>query len=506
MQQGRSLVPMGVNLDRPESVRLKGLTLSKEGASAVRRWRIWAMAGTVSALIAGTLGAGLASGATTFANWPQYLFSSGHKSENAAAKAITPANAASVKVQWKFSPAAAPIPGLGGFFASPTVYNGVVYIGARNGHFYAINENTGTVIWDRNIGFVTGKTCGAQGFTSTATVKKDPTTGKPTVYVYGATGYLYAMDAATGKNVWPKAAVAIPSTTVNDYYAWASPLVFGGNIYVGISSQCDKPLVRGGMKEFSQKTGVLEHTYWSTPVGSVGASIWSSPAAIGKTIFTTTGNGPDPSSDAYSMVKLSLSLSKLGLWTVPVAQRDIDGDFGGSPGFWTANIGGKSTQMVGACNKNGVFYAFKQSSLSAGPVWTVQAGNPDSVGPGQCDAGPIFDGTHLFLAGDGTTINGTAFDGSVMEVNPATGQIIWHTGITGSPLGTPGMDGAGVIAAATFGSTTGANGIFLIDASNGQILRTIPYNTFNTFAQPVFADNHLLVASEGLGLRVYGPS
>jgi polyvinyl alcohol dehydrogenase (cytochrome) len=462
------------------------------------------MAGTVGALAAGTLGAGLASGATTFVNWPQYLFSTKHTSVNAAATAITPANAASVKVQWKFSPAAAPIPGLGGFFASPTVYNGVVYIGARNGHFYAINDSTGAVIWDRFIGFVSPTTCGPQGFTSTATVKKDPTTLKPTVYVYGATGYLYAMDAATGSNVWPPAAVAIPSTTQNDYYAWSSPLVSGGNIYVGISSQCDKPLVQGGLKEFSQATGALENTYFSTPNGTVGASIWSSPASSGTTIFTTTGNSPASSSDAYSMVKLSPSLSKLGLWTVPVAQRDIDGDFGGSPGFWTATIGGKSVKLVGACNKNGVFYAFKVSSLSAGPVWTLQAGNPDSVGPGQCDAAPVFDGTHLFVAGDGTTINGTAFDGSVMEVNPATGAIIWQTGLTGSVIGTPGMDGAGVIAAATYGSTTSANGVFLIDASNGQILRTISYGTAQTFGQPVFADNKLFIASQGLGLRAYG--
>jgi len=461
------------------------------------------MAVTAGVLAAGVLGTGMANGAT-FVNWTQYLFSSGHSSENAAATTITPANAATLEQKWKFNPAAAPIPGLGGFFASPTVYNGVIYIGARNGHFYAINENTAAVIWSRRIGFISPKTCGPQGFTSTATVKNNPATGRPTVYVYGATGYLYAMDAATGKNVWPKAKVAIPSTTVNDYYAWSSPLVYGGNIYVGVSSQCDKPLVRGGLKEFSQKTGALEHTYWSTPVGSVGAGIQSSAVAHGKSIFVTTANGPDSSSDAYSIVKLSESMSKQDSWTVPVPQRGVDGFFRGSPGVWKANIGGHSTTMVGACNSNGVFYAFKASALSAGPVWTLQLGNPDSVGPGHCEAAPIFDGTHLYLAGNGTTISSTAYDGSVAEVNPATGQIIWQTGLTGSVLGTPGMDGAGVIAAATFGSTSAANGVFLIDASSGHILKTVSYGIFGTFAQPVFADNHLIIASGGLGLRTYG--
>src|SRR5579875_2767906 len=89
-----------------------------------------------------------------------------------------------------------------GRWSSPTVYDGVIYIGARNGYFYAISETTGSVIWKRFIGYVTHKTCGAAGFTSTATVAADPGTGQPTVYVYGATGYLYAMSAASGADVW----------------------------------------------------------------------------------------------------------------------------------------------------------------------------------------------------------------------------------------------------------------------------------------------------------------
>lgn len=448
-------------------------------------------------------GVGGAASGSTFVNWSEYLFSTRHTSDNTAATVITPANAGTLKLAWKFAPDPAQISGLGGFFASPTVYRGVVYIGARNGYFYALSETSGAVIWKRFIGYVPALTCGPQGFTSTATVKADPTTGSPTVYVYGATGYLYAMKAATGADVWPPAAVAIPSTTQNDDYAWGSPLVSGGSIYVPISSQCDKPLVRGGLKKFSQTTGALENTYWSTPAGSVGASIWSSPATSGTSVFVTTGNGPNTSSDAYSIVKLSASLTKLDSWTVPVAARDTDGDFGGSPGLWTATIGGTSVKMVGACNKNGVFYAFKVASLAAGPVWSKRIGNPDSVGPGQCDAAPIFDGKHLYLGGDGTTINGTAHDGSVLEVNPATGQTVWQTGLSGSVIGTPGMDGAGVIVAATYGSTTGQNGVFVMNASSGAILKSFLYNTAQTFGQPVFADRSLFVASQGLGLRAY---
>lgn len=436
-------------------------------------------------------------------NWPQYLYSQDHASDNQAATAITPANAAQLKLRWKFAPPApAAAPGLHGFLASPTVYNGVAYIGGRNGYFYAIDEVTGAVLWQRFIGIVTHQTCAAQGFTSTATVQPDPTTGNPTVYVYGATGYLYAMNAADGTDAWPPAAVAIPSATTNDYYAWSSPLVSGGNVYVGISSACDRPLVRGALDEFSQASGAFENTFWTTPARTKGASIWSSPASDGSAVYITTGNGPT-TSVGYSIIKLDPSLSQQDIWTVPLAQRVSDSDFGASPGIWTASVGGVPTEMIGACNKNGTFYAWQAASLSAGPVWQDPIGNSATVGPGQCGAAPVFDGTNLYLASNGTTINGTAYDGSVMQADPATGAIRWQTGLTGSIIGTPGMDGAGVIAAATYRSTTGQNSVFLIDASNGQILKTFGYGTSDTFGQPVFADNYLFVASKSRGLREY---
>jgi outer membrane protein assembly factor BamB len=463
----------------------------------MRRWRLFASAGLAGVLAMGLSGAGSAGG-TTFVNWPQYLYSPAHESANRAATAITPANAASLALAWHFTPGKAPTGGLSGFVSSPVVYNGVIYIGAKNGYFYALDEATGAIIWQRFIGYVPRLTCGAQGFTATATVAADPATGDPAVYVYGATGYLYAMNAADGTDVWPPAPVAIPSATVNDYYAWSSPLLLDGNLYVGISSQCDVPLVRGGLAEFSQATGTYEGTFWTTPPDTVGASIWSSPATDGQSIYITTGNG-DPGSDGFSLIQLSPSESQTGIWTVPPAELGNDSDFGGSPGLWTASIGGVPTAMVGACNKNGTFYAFDAAAISAGPVWTRKTSNG-----GECDAAPLWDGTHLFLAGVRTGIKGVKYAGSVRDIDPGTGGIIWQTGLTGKIIGTPGMDGAGVIAASSYGSRGGQNALWLINAANGQILNTISYGTSSTFAQPVFADGYLFTASQGpLGLQAY---
>jgi polyvinyl alcohol dehydrogenase (cytochrome) len=439
--------------------------------------------------------------AQSFVNWAQYLFSGQHTSDNHAATAITPANVTKLSRVWKFKPPTAPS-GAGGFLSSPTVYDGVVYIGARNGYFYAISEMTGRVLWSRLIGYVTHKTCSAEGFTSTATVAPDPTSGKPTVYVYGASGYLYAMNSATGANVWPPAKVAIPSKKVNNYYAWSSPLVAHRNIYVGISSQCDAPLVRAGLDSFNQATGKKQGTFWTTPAGTRGASIWSSPAASGSSLYVTTGNGPKGSL-GFSIIKVSSSLAKLGAWTVPKGQQVPDSDFGGSPTIWTAKIKGHATTMVGACNKNGIYYALQASNLGAGPVWERKIGNSSTKGPGECDAAAVWDGSHLYLSSDGTTINGKAYEGSVRKVDPATGAVLWQTGVTGPVIGTPGMDGVGVIAAQSYRSSDNKNGVFLINASSGKLLRTISYGTSSLFAQPVFADNYLLLAATGVGLSAY---
>src|SRR5207249_732880 len=137
----------------PAGATQAGVTVCSEGGGAMRWWRVFAgMAGT-GALLTGTLSMGVAAQGSSFVNWSQYLFSTTHTSNNRAATTITTANAASLKLVWKFSPGTAPS-GAGGFYSSPTVYNGVIYIGARNGYFYAINESTGTVIWQRFVGYV----------------------------------------------------------------------------------------------------------------------------------------------------------------------------------------------------------------------------------------------------------------------------------------------------------------------------------------------------------------
>src|SRR5205807_1336546 len=136
----------------------------------------------------------------------------------------------------------------------------------------------GSVVWSRQLDTEPNASCPAHGISATAAVAPDPVTGTSTVYASGAR-FLYALNAATGAVAW-KREIGPASTSVPDaYYNWSSPTVAGGHIYVGLSSSCDKPLIRGGVVELDQHTGQVLHTWFTVPAGSVGGSVWSSVAA-----------------------------------------------------------------------------------------------------------------------------------------------------------------------------------------------------------------------------------
>ncbi len=442
------------------------------------------------------------------ADWPGYLFNTGHGSYNAGATAITPSNVGQLSPTWQWVPPKSPNSATTNLVASPTVVNGVIYQGVKDGYIFAINQANGSVIWSRFLAINTplppgSPSCGVgdyQGVISTSTVTTDPSTGKLTVYVFAPDGFLYALDAATGNLVW-KGLVYTPSTTVNDYYSWGSPLVANGKVYIGVSSDCDNPLVPGGLQSFDQSTGAPVARWTSVPAGQVGGSVWSSPAlADDGSILVTTGNGYVSSGQPLyneSIVRLDPSdLGRPRLVADPRSQRSPTADFGASPTTFTATLDGVSTPMVGACNKNGFYYAFRQSSLSAGPVWQAQiatvpyraqyGGSATRPPPGTV---PI---SSRPVAPSNTSEHRHS-PGSIQSLNPATGTIIWQTHLDGTIVGSPTEDGGGVVTAPTYQSSTSQLGVYLVSAATGAIIGFISTPKSPLFGQAVFAGNQLLV-------------
>jgi len=441
--------------------------------------------------------------AVTSTDWSGYLHDAAHSSFNAADTAITPANAGSLAQRWTWrgdnaTMAGQPGPGL---FSSPTVADGSIYVGANNGYFYQLNATTGAVQHKRFIGFRPQLTCQKRGFIATATVAADPTTGLDTVYVAGPDSKLYAMSATDLSIKWT-AVIDPVSSTVSDYFQWSSPTVANGKVYVGSASHCDKPLTRGEVVGFDQATGSEFGRFYTVPQGILGGGVWSSVAVDSDGyVYASTGTQPKNTSvryDSVSIVKLDgTTLQKRGSYTIPDSELGGDGDFGGSPTIFGND--------VGACNKNGYYYALNRATMALD--WHVRIGAKSNASdPAQCSAAAVWDGTYLYLAGDPTTINNVNYRGSIRQVDPATGRFLWQTGLPDSILGSPTLNGGGVLGVVSYdplAASSNPNRAFLIDKTTGAVIRTLASTTGVYFAQPVFANGWLYIARAGGLLTAY---
>jgi hypothetical protein len=518
----------------------------------------------------------VAAQAATSSDWSQYLYGPGHYSYNRTATAITAANAGGLHRAWTWSPPIQPgdtgVPKLNG---SPTVVAGRAYIGASDGWLYAVAESTGKTVGSANLGYITA--CSSRhGISSTAAVAADPARGgAATVYVTaGARGgsassgnYLWALDAATLKAVTAWAHNPVAVDTQSGSYAWASPTVTGGRVYVGIASSCDKPLVRGGVTSVNQGTGTIASRWWSVPAthtngtpGNIGGSVWTTPAVDTTTgaVYATTGNADEDNLDgsgcncaqpglSYSIVRLDGSTLKAnGHWTDGTAAANAaskqDEDFGGSPTVFQGNLSGKTTAFVGACNKDGRYYVVQRDKMSAGLTWKFQVGNAGGTGSGfdNCLSAAAFDPTtaQLVIGGNhtATNIDGRAYPGSLRGLSantPVTNRVLWDNGLPCNVIGSPSLNGNGLVAAATYGSysstagayqrcdgTTGRNygpgcndtdgtpHVYVVDGrhpvanANGRPDAPVLWCAqvpMGDFAQPTFADGYLFVAAGSTG-------
>jgi len=426
----------------------------------------------------------LAFAAGTGTNYATYLGGPAHDSYAASATTFTVANANLVKSKWKDST-------LGTFNASPAVSGGIIYIGSGNGDFYAIKASTGTVKWKK---VLTISNCSSSGIVSTATVAKDPISGVLTVYVGAADHYLYALNAATGATLWK----TLIGGSSNIYYNWSSPTLANGYIYYGVGTACGNAGADGEIA-LNQHTGAVTGQYYTSGSPTVnGATIYTAAAvAPDGSVFVTTGDDNGASTtDSTAIVKLAEgTLTRLGGYQIPgLVGKNMD--FNASPSLFTDG----GIAMVGACNKNGVFYALKQSAPSS-PVWTDTLGLPPASGSlAFCGGAAVYNGSDLFVGADAPASGDPP--GSEYELTPS-GAHVWETALSSGPVvGNPSLDGSGVLAVPTYNSSGGKSAVYLMNASSGTILHTITY-TGPVFAQPVFAANELIVA--GPTLQAYVP-
>ena len=402
-------------------------------------------------------------------DWSTYLFDLAHSGVNKGETIINPSSVASLHEHWHFQTG-------GSISTQPVEVNGTVYWGSWDGNEYATDLN-GNKRWATNLGTTTDGSCRptSAGVASTATVVPIAVgSATSVVYVGGGNANFYALNASNGNILWHTQLGPSPST-----FIWSSPTFYQNSIYIGVSSFGDCPLVQGMLVQMDAVTGHILHIFATVPNGCTGGGVWGTPTvdkASGFLFFVTGNNGSCSTTENLVVAIIKLRVADLtfrGAWQVPSSEHGDDSDFGSTPTLFKATIGGTTVYMVGVINKNGVFYAFKRSAITAGPVWRAKVGNGGDCP--QCGTASIspaaWDGTHLYVASGNATINGSFCRGSLQELDPATGHALWQRCLNNGPVL------AAVSAVPGVAFVTAGTDLIAIATANGGVLKTITDST-----------------------------
>ncbi len=233
----------------------------------------------------------------------------------------------------------------GPLYSAPAVANGVIYIGASNGTVLALDATNGGVLWSHATG-------GDYVFSSPAVADGIVYVGADLIAGQSAPhpGSLYALDAATGAEVWSLSL----SREVD-----SSPAVAGGVVYVGCFD--------GNVYARDAATGAA---VWSA---QTGGSVWSSPAVAGGVVYVGSQDGSLHALDAASGAQL---------WSQPTG-----GPVDSSPAVANGVV------YVGSTNPlTGDLYAFDASS--GAKLWSYKSGDSRGIesSPAVAD-GVVYVGT-----------------------------------------------------------------------------------------------------------------
>lgn len=387
--------------------------------------RLLRMLGLLIVLIGagGIIAPRLSSHAAPTGNVSTYMGSNARDGYYPDETMLNASNASRLKLKWE-------VQARGSVATQPLVYNGVLYWGSWDGYEHATLASNGAPIWNTYV----GRTMSASGCSpKDAGPAGTPTLAAMTIgsasevlFIPGGDSKFYALDVVTGHILWE----TVLGTPPNEML-WGGSAVYNGNVYVGISSYGDCPLTPGYVFELNGTTGAILHSFATTANRCPGAGPWDAPTideAAG-TLYITTGTIATcrvREIYAYALLEFRASdLTLLGHWQIPVSQQTGDGDFGSTATLFTATINGTVRQMVGAVNKNGIYYAFERDNITAGPVWedreaSIMRGDKSSR------AASAWDGTYLYEGDTTTTVNRKACAGSVRALNPSNGTFIWQ--------------------------------------------------------------------------------
>jgi len=180
---------------------------------------------------------------------------------------ITPQNVSRLTAQWAFQ--ADTIATGRGFETTPLVIDGVIYLTGANGNAWAIDARTGRQFWRFRHPNAPDLTAGAtypvnRGFAALGTQ----------LFMVTLDAHVISLDMKTGAVVWD----SVLEDYRNGYAATPAPLIVKDKVIVG-SSGGENP-TRGFIQAFDAKTGKRLWRFYTIPnPGEKGSETWPSPDA-----------------------------------------------------------------------------------------------------------------------------------------------------------------------------------------------------------------------------------
>ena len=372
--------------------------------------------------------------AATAKDWPTYNCDVLGWRHNAGETTLSSANVGALEEKWRFPPKGADFE-IGVIHATPAVVGGYVYFGTVNkAAFYKLTPD-GKMKWSFRLNMRDDRFIDLfnNGIYSSALVTEDA------VYFATLAGFVYALDANTGKEKWR---VDMRSKTFPGAHqlngTYASPILAGGKIVVagGALEQGIRLLFpkyegftgRGFVVALEPQSGRIAWKYdvgpkperldppikikdaWGEHVfqfGPATSTVWSTPAyhAASRTIFfgTDTNNAPrrptpdDPRLDTrYACAVIAIDagdgsekwvtqINRGDVWNGrmraydPEAGRYLDLSIGDTPRVFTIMWNGMPTLVIGFGCKNGGFYIVRASDgmiLAHTPLYNGPPTNP----------------------------------------------------------------------------------------------------------------------------------
>ncbi|HUO67935.1 MAG TPA: PQQ-binding-like beta-propeller repeat protein, partial [Gammaproteobacteria bacterium] len=185
--------------------------------------------------------------------------------------------------------------------AQPIVYGGVIYMATGANDVFALDVDTGKILWTYEAHLDPNITVVCCGWMSRGVAIGD---GK--IYTGQLDGKLVALEQTTGKVLWSVQA----ERNSDGFSITTAPLYYNGLVITGFAGG-DRG-GRGRVKAFDAKTGKLAWTFYTIPgPGEVGhdtwpanndtwqyggAAVWQTPAVdpeLGLVYFSTGNPGPD---------------------------------------------------------------------------------------------------------------------------------------------------------------------------------------------------------------------